>query len=570
MKKAISIMLCLIISFSCCTLVSATEDDTPIIVVPGFIEPIMSINIDKQNEEKLWPFAVPTVLGKIISDLPAIVNRLVGLTHGRFDAFGTRIGQDANDILYKLTCNPDGSSKYGVEYFPQDPARSSARYLMKYKGGKYLVMNTFVKDLASKEGADRVFVFNFNSQLDSLELADQLRTFIKSVKEYTGSDKVRLCSHSYGGQILAAYFYKYTDDLDVTKAVMIYPALAGTDTIRYLLEADTDVHFGDVLKFVQSLIYSPTEIEKIFCEEGYHYISDFASYGLDEIVEMWRYWSSMYSLCSNEDYETLKNEFLDPVQSAGIIRNNDIIHYDMIPKLGEIFRNCQSSGIDVSIIAGTGSQECLGGDDNTDILLPVKYVTGATCTKYGEYFEDGYKAVGTVCGNPEHNHVSPSMQVDASSAFLPENTWFAEGAFHGAYANQDYTMALIEELLLTDNIKDVHTDPSYPQFEYSDNINMGVHFAFDKSSAGYISSDDSAIIIRNLNNITPIVVTSVAASGLDIKFCANKVILPGKSVKIKFTGNIPDVSAKRSDITVRYLEGASKNTSVRGFTVNSK
>lgn len=569
MKRIISILLCAVLVFSCGVTASASENNTPVIFVPGFIEPVMSINIDKWNEERLWPFAVSSLVGKIVSDSPALVNRLVGLTHGRFDVFGTRIGKDANDILYKLTCNPDGTSKYGVEALPQDPAKSSAGFLITHKGAKYLSMASIVTDVALKEGFDRVFVFNYNSQLDSLTLADQLRAFIKSVKEYTGSDKVRICTHSYGGQILASYFYRYRKDCDVSKAVMIYPALEGTDAIKYLLEADTDVHFGDVLKFLQSLLYSPTEIEKLTDEESNRCLSDFASNGLKQVVEMWRYWSSMYSLCSTEYYETLKKEFLDPVESAPIIRNNDIIHYDMMPKLGSIFADCKSMGIDVSVIAGTGTQECLGGDDNTDVLLPVKYVTGASCTKYGSHFSDGYKAKGTVCGNRNHNHVSPSMEVDASTAYLPENTWFVEGAYHGAYPNQDYTMSLIEELLLTDNIRDVHSDSRYPQFEYSDNVNMGIHFKFNNSSAGYISSEDSGIVITNLNKAVPVVVNSITASGLDIKFPSNKVIFPGQSITVKFKGEIPEVNAKRTDITVRYTEGASVNVDVRGFTVNN-
>ena len=101
---------------------------------------------------------------------------------------------------------------------------------------------------------------------------------------------------------------------------------------------------------------------------------------------------------------------------------------------------------------------------------------------------------------------------------------------------------------------------------------MGIGFGFDKSRPGFLSSDDSEIVIKNLNNVTPIKILSVTASGLDIRFDAIKslTVLPGKSVKIKFKGEIPEVKAKRTDITVKYVEGVSVNTLTRGFTVDNR
>ncbi len=178
MKKIICLILSAIIVFSCSVIATAAGDNTPVIIVPGFIEPIMGINIDGKNEEQLWPFTVPTVLGKIVSDSPSLMTLLVGLAFGKFDRFGKRLGKDAEDILHKLTCNPDGSSDYGIESFPQDPALCNYSYLSKHKNGKYLAMASVVEDFASQTDPDRTFLFCYNSQLDSLELASQLRSFI--------------------------------------------------------------------------------------------------------------------------------------------------------------------------------------------------------------------------------------------------------------------------------------------------------------------------------------------------------------------------------------------------------
>lgn len=570
MKKIISVLLSVILILSCTAAAFAVEDDVPVIIVPGFIEPGMGINVDKDNEEMLFPPTAGAIIRQVASDSPNLVSALVGIAFCRFEQFGITIGNGIEKVLGKLKCNIDGSSVYDIETYPNEPALSNATYLQEYKNGKYLAMPALVEELAGHTDPDRLFIFNYDSRDDSLTIAAQLREFIKAVKEYSGSDKVRLCSHSYGGQILAAYFFRYVNDADVEKAVMIYPALCGTDAIKYLLDACPEVPLDDLIVFVETLLYSPTEIENVFGDRTFSVINTMVGGGLQRVREIWKYWSSMYSLCSDEYYEEMKNEFLDPVESAEMIKNNDIIHYEMIPNLTAIFKDCREKGIDVSIISGSGREEVMGGPENSDILLPTSLVTGSYCAKYGEHFEDGYTSKNTVCNNPGHNHVSPAMDIDASTAFMPENTWFVEGAFHGAYCNGTYIMALAEELLFTDNLTDVRSDSRFPQFEYSDNVNMGTRFVFDRSSAGYLSSGDSAIVIGNLNRIAPVKILSVSASGLDIKFDVKNTgwIMPGESAVITFSGEVPEVRAKRTDITVVYAEGLKIIKTERGFTVN--
>ena len=92
-------MLSVVLVFSCCIIVSAAEDDTPVIFVPGFIETIMGVNVDEYNEEQLWPFTVETVVGKIASDSPALITLLAGLIFGNFDKLGARLGKDTEEVI---------------------------------------------------------------------------------------------------------------------------------------------------------------------------------------------------------------------------------------------------------------------------------------------------------------------------------------------------------------------------------------------------------------------------------------------------------------------------------------
>lgn len=265
---------------------------------------------------------------------------------------------------------------------------------------------------------------------------------------------------------------------------------------------------------------------------------------------------------------------LDPVENEAIIKNNDIIHYEIMPAMKSTFEKCNSLGIGVSIIACTGIDICLGGDLNGDILVPTYSASGATVAKLGERFPDGYTGKKTSCSNAEHNHISPSMEVDASTAFLPENTWFIEDSYHAMFELEDYAISLAAKLVFTDELKDVHSDPAYPQFEYSNNPHRGVYARFNNSSSGYISSDDSALIVENIYDRTTITLTSIVADGMDIDFdipfaC---VLKPGEKIEIPFSGEIPKVSATRTDITVNFIKaGISSGATAVNFpmTINN-
>jgi hypothetical protein len=61
------------------------------------------------------------------------------------------------------------------------------------------------------------------------------------------------------------------------------------------------------------------------------------------------------------------------------------------------------------------------------------------------------------------------MTIDASTAYMPDNTWFVNGLFHGMTYWDYYSRELMTTLLLTDRITDVYSDPKFPQFKDTTN-----------------------------------------------------------------------------------------------------
>lgn len=578
MKKLLSLILALLMVFSAVTINAfAKEEDTPVILVPGFLQPYIYIeNEDGGEDEYLWLPMKEKIFKRIIDDMPNFIRSIVGLLYGDVENFGITLGGGAYAVSEKMCCNPDGTSVYPVVHYKNDPAESNAANLKKIVSKeaerKNILFEDFI-DYAVANGyskLENIFVFEYDSRFDSITLADELRTFIKDVKKYTGSEKVNLFTISYGGLITSTYLYYYMNEGDVDKAVLNVPPLQGTDFPDRLFRQNVDLPLYTLVDFVESVLGVGTEIGGLLKSLDGDFLDTVMNGASGGLLDVVRYWSSLYAITSTEYYEGMKKDFLDPVASKAIIERNDTIHYEIMPAMKKTFEKCAKKGIDVSIITCTGSDICLGGDLNGDILVPAYSASGATVAKKGERFPDGYTGVKTSCSNPEHNHISPSMEVDASSAYLPEKTWFIEDSYHAMFELEEYVISLSAKLLFTDELKDVHTDPAYPQFEYSNNPHQGIHAKFNSSPTGYISSKDDALIVKNVYDRNAIKIISVKLNGTDLDFEAllSKPLLPGESVEIPFSGDVPKVSAKRSELVIEYAKvGIVSGSSSKTFEI---
>ncbi len=562
MKKAISLILSIVLFVSCFCIGASAEDksDDPIILISGFLCSQLYYEYGTENEEKLWRLDLDKVTDRIGDDLPRFLKTFAGALIGRTEDFGKVIGEGASVVFEKLRFNPDGTSAYNVSHYPNNPATSNIEYMLANGLEENMYEVNFSKYIAEHYDPSEIFMFQYDSRFDAITLASQLNDFVEDIKKYTGSDKVRIFALSYGGLISSTYLYLYGDS-SVSKFITSVPAIGGTDIPDKLLRGEIDFPISDIALFLETVLAGEGDIARFFENSEFESINDIVSSASGSMMSALKYWGSIWSLCSVELYDKLKADFLNPVDSKELIEKTDKIHYEIMPAIPEILRKAQANGIDVAILCSTGSKLALGGRLNGDLVLPAYAVSGATCAPFGMRFADGYTGVKTSCSDPDHNHISPSMEVDASSAYLPENTWFVDGQYHGQYYYEEYTRSLVTKLLLTDEIKDVHTDPEYPQFEYSNHSSRSIHIKFDKSGTGYLSSQDSKLIIENLSTEKSIKIFAVNTQGIDLYFDIADIgtLEPNETAEIPFKGEIPEVGAVPARITVSYIEFGAVN-----------
>lgn len=559
MKRLISFLLAVLLTVFCLP-VSAfagnQKGNDPIILISGFMCSQLYLNLGEENEEKVWGLSTDAVFERVKDDFTNLAKSLAGLVKGRKKDFGLTLGEGAKALLGRLACNPDGSSVYPITHYPNNPATSNLRYMLENEDiREYMYEKPFCEYLAGETDPSRIFMFQYDSRLDAVTVAESLREFIKAVKEYCGSEKVSVFALSFGGLITSTYLTYYSHENDVGKAVLSVPALGGTDLPYRILTGKIDLALEELVEFIETAIGGESNFARIFeYAERLDGLNEIAAAactgGVSDVVMNW---GSLWSLCSTEYYEKLKAEFLDETENKLLIEKADKVHYEVMENIAETFASCKKTGIDVSVICGTGSSLCLGGENNGDFILPASGVSGAVCAPLGKRFSNGYSGAGKTCSNPGHNHLSPSMQIDASSAYMPENTWFVEGQFHGQYYYEEYTRSLVTKLLLTDDIKDIYSDPDYPQFESSNHSYRTVHIGFDGSLSGFIDNNDRSLILTNVSETNNIKLLSVIAYGADVDFDISEtgIVSDGETVSIPFEGEFDKSPVQ---LTVNYFE----------------
>ena len=558
MKKALSIFLATVILLLgvCAPIANAQQiSKLPVIIIGGFSSGQLYIDYGEESEEKVWSFEVSAALKQTASDLENFVPALLRLMLlGDFATMGSVAGNGGKIILEKLFCKEDSSSVYPLETYPADPAISTYTYLKENGLDEHILEKPLAEYVAGKIGGDNVFFFQYDMRLGMVDLSALLKDFVDAVLEYTGSDRVNIFGISYGGFLLGSYLSLYGTEGKVYNAVLNVPALGGTSFARRFFTAETDFPLYSLISFAELAIGLETNLAPLFKNTQLDKIEVLAKAFLNEIMALPYFWGSLWDLLTPEDYEELKPLLLDSKASAELIRKSDIVHHEIMPNYRKNFLACMEKGVNVSIMCSYASQNAFGGEQYGDMLLDAAAVSGAKVVTYGERFEDGYKACGTVCGKASHNHVSPSMEIDASCAYLPENTWFVKDQFHGMYAMDENTFSLVKTLLFAEERADIYTYDEYPQFLLSENTYYDVTAGFDSDVHGYVEGDEKEFTVTNIST-KPMVITAVECEGIDLDFNlpANRAVLAGESITFSFDGEIPEAQRKHFSVKISYL-----------------
>ena len=507
-------------------------DGHPLIFIQGYSGPKLIRDRGLETEEQVWTFDPLDVVGNVGLNLFDIIGSVADYAKGDTAPFVECFRNLTAEWFDNISMNPDGTSKYNISSYPYYIEEANVKYINEEKNGKYLPMTEgeFIEDLSRTIPEERIYIFNTDWRRSHLDNCEHLMKFIDEVLEYTGSDKVDLYGMSHGGQLVATYLYYHGTEGKVDNAVMNSPAIGGTSLVMELLGEDpVAFDLNELLRFGGVMLHTELDLRWLGNILPAEFLNSLLKTAFNEVLLPYVIrFGSIWDLMDTETYVKLRDVYLDPVENAKIIEKADKMHFECMPNMSEGLKKAQAAGVNIGILANYGSHIGTGKEVDSDFIIDTVNTSGATPATFGERFPEGYKQLNTTCTDPTHNHVSPTRTLDASTCYLPENTWFNYEQYHTQTWWDTYTRALLLELVLTDNIKDVHSDPRFPQFEIAQSPLDGVYAKYNgPQSSGYYSDSSDTITLRNLSEAA-IEIQSVTING--------KAVDIGGKVKLKKSG----------------------------------
>lgn len=558
MKKAISVVLCLLLtvcSISAFAMAFAAETKVePVIICMGYSGCNLIMDKGEATEKQVWHVDIGAAVDSRKQDLLNSITSSV--KSGNIDSVVDELGTAIQEELEYMKVNPDGSSTYNLSVFSTDPAETNVKAMKANGNESYMGETDLANALGAEIGEENIFIFQEDWRMSQMVISDELDKYIDDVLEYTGAQKVKLFGLSHGGQVVTFYCNRYGLNGKVSKCVASVPATCGTYLVPDLLTLDTyNFDVAQILDFVEKGFKLDLDYDILLKAFDFKTINEiFRRVVQDYAIDIIQYFGSIWDFVPVEEYEGMKAQFLTDPACAPFIETLDKSHNDYMAKTAERLQAVQKSGVDISIISGSNHELATGTQINTDYIIDVTDCTGAVTAPLGKKFDSDYIQAGTQCNNDKHYHISPAFDIDASTCYLPDNTWFSIGDYHGLYYFNPYTRDLIMKLLLTDEIKDVWSDKNYPQFNASELPGYEVYGQFDNSGKMYHTDGDLSFVVKNIAEENSETITAITVNGTDMSFslAQNTKLKPGESVSvpIEFT-KISET--KPFDVTISFF-----------------
>lgn len=565
MKKTLAVILSIIIaltlSIQSFAAVIDREEFYPIIIVPGYSASGLYMQNEDGTKTHVWGIDTELILKRVLARSIDLARGVKELTKGNAQLIADTVGPEFAQMFEHMRCNPDGTSVYDVHTYTSTAADSNNTYLLENEDGKYMYEQEIMAMFGSYIGEDwNDYIFNFSTdfRMNVEKCAANLDRYIDSVLEYTGAEKVNIYCVSHGGQVGATFLNLYGEKKadKINNVLLTIPAIGGS-TIAYAFYTG-DIKFDEenLLYFIENGMMFEDDYHWLMSNENLNFIDEVLCCLLPYIKNVMGYWGSMLDFVPANDYENIRNTCFNSEESAPLIERSDRFHREIYPSMAQKLQACVDAGINVYIIAGMGNKDIVGRGEAGDAIISASSSTGAACAPYGKRFANGYETLKTVCGDSTHNHLSPSMEVDASTCYLPEYTWFVDGFYHGMTVKSDYNTELITRLMFTDDRIDIYTYEEFPQFHADTNRCQAVFAHFNNSIEGYVSQTDNTLVVENCSKKYPLRLVSVSCGGMELDFDNSflKEIPVGGKIEIPFKGEIPCASGIKTEVTVNYVQ----------------
>ena len=463
MKKLLAIFLSVIIaSLTVIPALAAEEEcncgEPPIIYVAALGSGTLTLDAGTENERVLFRPDTGYVIGELTPVISAAGNLI---NDGDYDAFGDVLIECVNKIFGDLALDKDGNSSDRVtceEFHPTDEVEHSL---------------------------DHNYYFGYDFRLDPIENAKKLHEYIAEVKALTKHDTVQLRASSMGGVTTMSYIKLYGTK-DIETIIFQCCPLLGTAVAGELYTGKVMLNAGAIERyaaqampelendFLGGMVYLLLEMLTVaglldaIVAIGDDLIANLKDRVFDEaLIPMFATMPGIWSFVPHEYYEEAKVFMkLDPVENAKLIERIDFYHYEVQQSAEQLITEAKANGTTFYNVVGYNMQRTplvsayLNDSDGT---VDTKYASlGATCANVNNRLPSDYKQQRY----QDKDFMSPDWRIDASTAILPESTWFVKDMMHSS--THDGHGEMYKWMFESEEQLTVFDNPKYPQFLQND------------------------------------------------------------------------------------------------------
>ncbi len=486
MKKLLSLLMCVILILALIPAANARDSQTasPVIFICGFT----GSGLYDETGYEMFPPVYDSVTAKdIVKLLPSL---FFGLMTGQYGWMNRSLAQVFPNLLREFNCaaiNADGSEDYPLTVYSHDPK------LCRSRGTDYTL-----RQIAKGTGGIH-YNFYTDFRKNVVDIADELDTFIDGVLADTGAQKVSLFGYSQGGSVAAAYLSEYGEKNLLDRVAFVNSPIFGTKTASSAMNIkNLDLSLNSLMKLAKFLGVDIGLYNELSNLIDVRFLNGaLKAFEEEYLFPVALYWGGLWDMVPMDEYEPIKKMLLDETEQAWLIEKSDEYHYNVMANLDKTVADARANGTQVSFISGTDCRLVANDNYNGDGVVDTYGATMAFSTTHGKTFPAGYQSKGTVCTNPDHNHISPDRSLDASTCLLPENTWFNIGHGHCQYDEDPYMVELLTHLFCDDTIQDIHSDERFPQFHYGTSYVNSIGIRFGDQPFGYLSANDKQVTLIN-------------------------------------------------------------------------
>ncbi len=526
LKKVVSLLLAVILAAMLVVPTFAASGKAaanPILIVTGFSQYPL---VDHDTGEKVFGVPTENIVNAVVEVLPALATLLAsGKTQADYDALCAAALPVINTLFDPIACNPDGSVKHtnvGLGYqYPE----SFAEYGENSEAYENQFSNALVQGAVDAVGADKVYVYGLDWRLSPLEIADELQEWVLHIKEKTGCDKVSVAGISMGGVMLSTYIAKYGTE-HISHITMISSAFTGLEYIGALFTGGIDIDPQGVYNMLTQAIGKDTLSSILgatgILEQALPLVDDLIAHCGDRIfteclIPAFGYTPGIWSFVPANYYASAKAYMFhlmdaSDADKAALEAKLDA-YYTIQANAEQTLKAAKAKGVRVAIVSNYNFQmppistaSSLTGDQTIETVHTSGY---ATCADFGKTLPD------SVSGK----YVSPDQVIDASTCYLPNETWFIKNMKHVGFSNAQNQCAFYAWLMTVDKQVTVHSNADYPQFLlYNDETKVLSPLGMQRGDVnfdGVINLVDARMTLRHARTLAPLAGVAKEAADMD-------------------------------------------------------